>query len=79
MPPELAKAFAANKKAKKFFDTLSNTNRKYILYYINGAKLEATKAKRIAEIIAAANEGRMHDQIYHTIQASRRKKKSKLF
>jgi uncharacterized protein YdeI (YjbR/CyaY-like superfamily) len=62
IPPELEKAFKTNKKAKAFFDTLSNTNRKYLLYYINGAKREDTKAKRIAEIIAAANEQRMHDR-----------------
>jgi uncharacterized protein YdeI (YjbR/CyaY-like superfamily) len=62
LPPELEKAFTANKKAKKFFDTLSNTNKKYILYHVNGAKKAETKAQRIANIIAAANEGKMLDR-----------------
>lgn len=61
-PPELEKAFAANKKAKKFFDSLSTTNRKYILYHINGAKKEETRMKRINDIVAAANEGKMLDR-----------------
>ncbi len=62
VPPELEKAFAANKKAKKFFETLGKTNKKYILYYVSGVKSEEKKAKRIEEIIAAANEGRMPDR-----------------
>jgi uncharacterized protein YdeI (YjbR/CyaY-like superfamily) len=45
IPPELKRAFTANKKAKKFFDTLSKTNKKYILYYINGAKRADKKSK----------------------------------
>ncbi len=62
IPPELKKAFATNKKAKKFFETLGKTNKKYILYYVSGVKSEEKKAGRIAEIIAAANEGRMPDR-----------------
>jgi len=62
LPPELEKAFKTNKKAKAFFDTLSITNRKYILYYISGAKREDTRAKRIAGIIASANENKMLDR-----------------
>jgi len=58
-PPELETAFKANKKAKKFFEALSNTNKKYILYYINNVKSDELKAKRINEIIAAANEQKM--------------------
>ncbi len=62
VPTELKSAFKANAKAKKFFDGLSKTNRKYILYYINGAKRADTKAQRIEAIISAANEGRMLDR-----------------
>ncbi|MCD6010993.1 MAG: hypothetical protein K0Q79_855 [Flavipsychrobacter sp.] len=62
VPPELKKAFAANKKAAKFFETLGKTNKKYILYYVNGVKSAEKKAKRIEEIIIAANEGRMADR-----------------
>ncbi len=62
VPPILEKAFAKNKTAKKFFETLSNTNKKYILYFINNVKSEELKSKRVAEIIAAANENRMHER-----------------
>ena len=62
VPPILEKAFAKNKAAKKFFETLSNTNKKDILYYINNVKSEELKSKRVAEIIAAANENRMHQR-----------------
>jgi uncharacterized protein YdeI (YjbR/CyaY-like superfamily) len=60
--PELQKAFKANKEAKKFFDSLSNTNKKYILYYINNVKSPALKTARIEAIIAVANEGKMLDR-----------------
>jgi uncharacterized protein YdeI (YjbR/CyaY-like superfamily) len=73
VPPELEQAFTANKKAKKFFETLSNTNKKYILYYVNGAKRADTKAKRIDEIIAAANEHKMLERF--TSPAALAKKK----
>jgi uncharacterized protein YdeI (YjbR/CyaY-like superfamily) len=59
LPPELKKAFAANKKAKKYFDTLGKTNKKYILYYVSNVKDPEKKAKRVADIVAAANEGKM--------------------
>ena len=62
IPTALQKAMEENEPAKKFFETLSNTNRKYILYYINNAKRESTRAQRIAEIIAAANENKMHER-----------------
>ena len=67
VPPLLEKAFAKNKAAKKFFDTLSNTNKKYILYYINNVKNEEAKLKRVTEIIAAANENKMHDRFIRPV------------
>jgi len=68
IPPILEKAFTKNKKAKKFFDTLSNTNKKYILYFINNVKNEELKAKRVAEIIATANENKMHDRFTRPVK-----------
>ncbi len=62
LPPELKRAFTLNKKAKKFFETLSKTNKKYILYYINNIKDPEKKSKRVEEIITAANDGRMPDR-----------------
>jgi uncharacterized protein YdeI (YjbR/CyaY-like superfamily) len=62
LPPELEKAFKANKKAKAFYNTLSITNKKYILYYLSHAKSAELREKRVDEIIAAANEQKMLDR-----------------
>jgi len=59
LPPELKKAFTGNKKAMQFFEALSKTNKKYILYYVNNVKDPEKKARRVEEIIAAANNGKM--------------------
>ena len=77
VPAELEKAFAANKKAKKFFDTLSTWNRKCILYYIGGAKLAATREKRIHEIVSAASEGRMSERFLRPAKKSETSKNKK--
>jgi uncharacterized protein YdeI (YjbR/CyaY-like superfamily) len=62
IPAELKRAFTLNKKAAKFFETLSKTNKKYLLYYVNNIKDAEKKGKRVEEIIASANEGRMPDR-----------------
>lgn len=41
----------ANKDAKEFFDNLSYTNRKEYIVWIESAKKEETRAKRLAEFI----------------------------
>lgn len=56
IPPELEKAFAKNKTARKFFDAQSKTNRKAMIYRVTNAKLPETKAKRIAEIMETASK-----------------------
>lgn len=71
IPPILEKAFAKNKKANEFFEALSKTNKKYILYFINNVKSEEMKQKRVSEIIADANNGKMHDRF---IRPSAKKK-----
>lgn len=57
MPAEMKKAFTANKKAKKIFDSQSPSTRKYMIYWVAMAKLAETRAKRINEIITAFNNG----------------------
>ncbi len=61
-PPELEKAFKANKKAKDYYDTLSITNKKYILYHLSHVKSIELREKRVNEVIAAANEQKMLDR-----------------
>jgi Domain of unknown function (DUF1905)/Bacteriocin-protection, YdeI or OmpD-Associated len=51
MPAELQKLLAKNSSARKFFDSLSFTNRKEYALWISSAKKEETKAKRLKEIL----------------------------
>lgn len=51
--PELQKALNKNKTAMKHFESLSTWNRKYILYWVNGAKRSETRAERIAVVMEA--------------------------
>ena len=56
IPPELEKEFKKSKKVKSFFDSLSKTGKKMVLYRLNAAKRPETKAKRMAEFIEAAKQ-----------------------
>jgi uncharacterized protein YdeI (YjbR/CyaY-like superfamily) len=77
IPAELEKAFKANPVAKSYFDTLSNTNRKMMLYHINNAKREETRAKRVADIITAMNNKKLPDRYYTAAQLAKRKEAEK--
>lgn len=61
MPPEMEKAFAKNKAAKKFFDAQSKSNRKAMIHRVTHAKLPETRAKRIALIVEANAKGMLPD------------------
>ena len=54
VPPELAKALAKNKPAKKHFEAFPPSARKFILTQIGQAKTDATRAKRIEEAVRLA-------------------------
>lgn len=58
IPPDLQKAFNKNPKAFENFTNFSFTYRKSYLYWLNHAKREETRNKRIEEIIeyCAANK-----------------------
>ncbi|WP_299364389.1 YdeI family protein [Winogradskyella sp.] len=51
IPPELQKAFDANPRAFENYQNFSKGYRKSYLSWLNSAKREATRQKRIAEII----------------------------
>ncbi|WP_299526887.1 YdeI family protein [Winogradskyella sp.] len=51
IPPELQKAFDANPKAFENYQNFSKGYRKSYLSWLNSAKREATREKRISEII----------------------------
>lgn len=62
MPPDLERALAANRTAKKNFDGFSQSARKGLLYWITSAKRAETREKRIAETVAKAADNRVANQ-----------------
>lgn len=58
MPADLAAALADNPAANATFAAFSPSQSKQLLWHIESAKRPETRAKRIAEVVAAAAEGR---------------------
>jgi uncharacterized protein YdeI (YjbR/CyaY-like superfamily) len=56
VPEDLARALAANERARAFFATLDSANRYAILYRIGTAKKPETRAKRIDTFVAMLSE-----------------------
>jgi len=54
MPDSLAKAFSKNKKALKFFEAFPPSVKKALYQWVQSAKTDATREKRIAETITKA-------------------------
>jgi uncharacterized protein YdeI (YjbR/CyaY-like superfamily) len=52
VPPDLAKALAANPRAAHFFETLESRNRYAVLFRVHTAKKAETRAMRIAKFVA---------------------------
>jgi uncharacterized protein YdeI (YjbR/CyaY-like superfamily) len=57
VPPDLARALAANRKAKAFFDASAPSSRKGALHWINNVKSPALRAERIAHVVSRAAKG----------------------
>jgi uncharacterized protein YdeI (YjbR/CyaY-like superfamily) len=58
VPPDLARALAADPVAERGFASRSASQRKLALYWISTAKRGETRSRRISEIVRAAAEGR---------------------
>ena len=58
MPDDFGAALAKNQAARAGFDALSPFVRKQFLYRLNSAKRPETRARRIAELIDAAEARR---------------------
>ncbi|MFM8744104.1 MAG: YdeI/OmpD-associated family protein, partial [Cytophagales bacterium] len=54
LPPDLTKALGKNKKANSFFDQFPPSAKRGILEWIQNAKTEETRSKRIAETVTLA-------------------------
>jgi uncharacterized protein YdeI (YjbR/CyaY-like superfamily) len=57
MPADFVAALEAHPGAREYVESLSKTKRWALLYWINGAKREATRADRIRQIAEAAAQG----------------------
>ena len=58
VPADFAAALAAEPAAQETFDRLSNSNKGWHTYQIEGAKTDETRERRIAKSVAALREGR---------------------
>jgi uncharacterized protein YdeI (YjbR/CyaY-like superfamily) len=57
VPPDLAKALAANLRAARFFETLESHNRYAVLFRIHTAKKPETRAMRIEKFVRMLARG----------------------
>jgi uncharacterized protein YdeI (YjbR/CyaY-like superfamily) len=57
VPDDLANELAKSPKAKKFFESLSSTNRYAILYRLQEAKKPETRARRLAKFVDMLKKG----------------------
>ena len=73
VPPDLAKALAANPRAGAFFETLESYNRYAILFRIHTAKKPETRAARIEKFVAMLAK---HEKVHPPRRSSRSRSKS---
>jgi bifunctional DNA-binding transcriptional regulator/antitoxin component of YhaV-PrlF toxin-antitoxin module len=59
-PPELARALAGDREARRAFDGLSYTHRREYVEWIAGAKREETRERRLARALTMLREGVKH-------------------
>lgn len=59
---DIAKALSGNKKAKAFFEGLPTFYRKNFIRWIESAKREETRVKRINEMLKLLEEGKREKQ-----------------
>jgi uncharacterized protein YdeI (YjbR/CyaY-like superfamily) len=62
VPDDLIAAISATPGARDYFDSLTRMKLWEILYWINGAKRETTRADRIRQIAEAAAQGKRPDR-----------------
>jgi uncharacterized protein YdeI (YjbR/CyaY-like superfamily) len=57
VPPDLASALRGSKRAHEAYEALSKSAKRQVLYPLYSAKREETRAKRVAEALAALEGG----------------------
>ncbi|MDB4534311.1 YdeI/OmpD-associated family protein [Vicingaceae bacterium] len=56
VPEDLKESFASHKGATEYYNSLSNSSKKTLLYWLNSAKRTETRQKRILEIVENASQ-----------------------
>jgi len=59
VPPDLRKALSSNNKAGNIFKSLSASRKKGFLWWIESAKTDVTRAKRVAETVRLVMQNKM--------------------
>ena len=57
IPEDLKQALSNSKKAQKYFDELSNSQKKQLLFHVKSAKRPETRERRIKEIVGKGEGG----------------------
>jgi uncharacterized protein YdeI (YjbR/CyaY-like superfamily) len=60
VPEDFAAALAADREARRFFDTLSYSNKRSYLLWVTGTKNPETRARRVAQGVELLRGGRPH-------------------
>lgn len=64
IPPDLAEALEANADAKRRFEAFAPSHRREYIEWINEAKQQQTRAKRVATTVAQSAEGKSQNWRY---------------
>ncbi|HZQ10254.1 MAG TPA: YdeI/OmpD-associated family protein [Anaerolineae bacterium] len=59
VPPDLQKALDRDAQAKKFFESLSYSNKKWFVLAVEGAKTAETRQRRIANTVKSLHDGKI--------------------
>ncbi len=73
MNPELMECLADTPRARSFLETLAGSHQRYFSKWVDDAKTEATKTKRIALIINALEKGWSYPEMIRAQTALNRK------
>ena len=57
-PNDLSEALSHSKEAEEFFDQINDSSKRFVLRWLKLAKTEATRSKRIAELVRLSSQGK---------------------
>ncbi|MEO6524518.1 MAG: YdeI/OmpD-associated family protein [Mucilaginibacter sp.] len=71
MPADLIECFEADPEALEFFNSLLRSHRDYFVKWIEGAKTEATRIKRIVNTVNAASRRMGYPEMTRALKAEK--------